>query len=89
MSRAKWKGPYIEKFLLEKIKKSSNYFNNEIKTFSRKSFITPKFIGLSFKVYNGKTFLKVKVTEEMVGYKLGEFSPTRKKFTFKKKKKKK
>lgn len=80
MSRVKWKGPYIEKNIIKSI-----FNKKEIKTFSRKSIITPKFIGLTFLIHNGKTFLKLKVIEEMVGYKLGEFSPTRKKFTFKKK----
>lgn len=89
MARSKWKGPYIEKNLFTTLNFKSTNLNNEIITFSRKSFITPKFIGLSFKIYNGKTFIKLIITEDMVGYKLGEFVPTRKKFTFKNKKKKK
>lgn len=89
MNRSKWKGPYIKKDLLKKISKNSSTYNNEILTFSRSSFITPKFVGLTLKIHNGKTFLKLLISEKMVGYKLGEFVPTRKKFTFKKKKKKK
>lgn len=85
MSRVKWKGPYIQKNIINNIFLRKN--NKEIKTDSRKSIITPKFIGLNFLIHNGKSFLKLKVTEEMVGHKLGEFSPTKKKFTFKKKKK--
>ena len=79
MSRAKWKGPSITLQLLD-IK------NNEIVTKSRGITIIPKFIGLDFKIYNGKTYTQLSVTEKMVGHKLGEFSPTRKKFSFKKKK---
>jgi len=79
MSRAKWKGPSITLQLLD-IK------NNEIVTKSRGITIIPKFIGLNFKIYNGKTYTQLSITEKMVGLKLGEFSPTRKKFSFKKKK---
>ena len=80
MSRAKWKGPFVNLEVLKNIK------NNEIVTKSRNVTIIPKFIGLNFKVYNGKTYTPISVTEKMVGHKLGEFSPTRKKFSFKKKK---
>jgi ribosomal protein S19 len=86
MNRVNWKGPYIQKSLLLNIFSQKNL--KEIKTCSRKSIINPKFIGLNFLIYNGKNFLKLKITEEMIGHKLGEFSPTRKKFTFKKKKNK-
>lgn len=74
------KGPFLEKFLFK------NITDNKIKTFSRKSIIVPALINKIIYVHNGKNFLKVKINEKMVGYKLGEFSPTRKKFTFKKKK---
>ena len=70
MSRAKWKGPSITLQLLD-IK------NNEIVTKSRGITIIPKFIGLDFKIYNGKTYTQLSITEKMVGHKLGEFSPTR------------
>lgn len=86
MSRSKWKGPFINIKLFDDINNNSQ---NLIKTVSRHSEIIPGFIGLDFDVYNGKTFLKVKVTEEMVGFKFGEFTPTRKKFSFKKNKKNK
>nr|QYC61829.1 ribosomal protein S19 [Paralia sulcata] len=89
MNRSKWKGPYVEKSLLKKIKQKSVIYNNEILIVSRNSLITPKFVGLIFKIHNGKTFLKISIFEEMVGYKLGEFVPTRKRFNFKKKKKRK
>lgn len=87
MSRSKWKGLYIDpnikkNFKLLKKKKS-------LPTISRASTIIPKFIGLTFEVHTGKTFLEVSVLKEMVGHKFGEFSPTRAKFSFKKKKKKK
>jgi len=86
MSRSKWKGPYIENNLLNNF----NYIkNNELVTFSRSSTILHKFVGSSFKVHNGKKFINLKITENMVGFKLGEFANTRKKFVFKKKKKKK
>lgn len=80
MSRTKWKNPYVN---LETLIVKNN---NEIITKSRNVTIIPKFIGLNFQVYNGKTYTQVSITEKMVGHKLGEFSPTRKKFSFKKKK---
>jgi small subunit ribosomal protein S19 len=79
MSRSKWKGFYTDKNLINKKLKG------ELKTTSRNSEIVPKFIKQTFFVHNGKTFTKVLVTEEMIGHKFGEFSPTRKKFSFKKK----
>jgi ribosomal protein S19 len=81
MSRSKWKGPFVDPILFKDKKPQ-----NSVKTISRCSEIIPGFIGTNFDVYNGKTFSKVGVTEEMVGFKLGEFSPTRKKFSFKKNK---
>lgn len=81
MSRAKWKGPVLDLKIL-----SLNKKKKEIFTKSRHVNIIPKFVGLTINVYNGKVYTKVKISEDMVGYKLGEFSPTRKKFTFKKKK---
>jgi small subunit ribosomal protein S19 len=88
MSRAKWKGPFVPNELLDKLGSISSFDKNEITTDFRKSTIVPQFIGLTFNIHNGKTFSKVKITEEMVGRKLGEFSPTRKRFSFKKKKSK-
>lgn len=84
MSRSKWKGPFIDHKLFKNRKKKSQ---NTIKTVSRNSEIVPKFIGINFEIHNGKKFSKTEITEEMVGFKLGEFSPTRKKFSFKKKNK--
>ena len=78
MSRSIWKGPFVDGHLLKKVQKASDSSRNEvIKTWSRRSTILPEFIGLSFAVHNGKKFIPVNVTEDMVGYKLGEFSPTR------------
>jgi small subunit ribosomal protein S19 len=74
MSRSSKKGPYIDKNLLEKIAKGGNV---AIKTWARKSQISPEFIGKNFEVHNGKKFINVYVTEDMVGHRLGEFSPTR------------
>lgn len=78
MGRSLKKGYYIATELLEKIEKiAGNKSNTTIKTYSRRSTIIPDMIGLKFNVHNGKTFTKVYVTEDMVGHKLGEFSPTR------------
>ena len=90
MSRAKWKGPYVKKTLLKNflVNISENNYQSEIIIFNRSSTIIPQFIGNYFKIHNGKTFSKIQITENMVGKKFGEFSPTRKKFSFKKKKNK-
>lgn len=74
MSRSSKKGPYIDKNLLEKITKGGNV---AIKTWARKSQISPEFVGKNFEVHNGRKFINVYVTEDMVGHRLGEFSPTR------------
>jgi small subunit ribosomal protein S19 len=72
------KGPYVEWKLLDKIDKMNESGGKKpIKTWSRRSTITPDFVGHTFNVHNGKTFIPVFVTENMVGHKLGEFSPTR------------
>jgi small subunit ribosomal protein S19 len=82
MARSLKKGPFVEFKLLEKIEKMGNGASKKpIKTWSRRSMITPDFVGHTFLVHNGKIFNSVFVTENMVGHKLGEFSPTR---TFKK-----
>lgn len=86
MSRSRWKGPFIDHKLFKDRKKNYEKSQNTIKTVFRSSEIIPKFIGISFNIYNGKNFSKTEITEEMIGFKLGEFSPTRKKFSFKKKK---
>jgi len=75
MARSLKKGPYCDPKLLKKTKATSP--GTVIKTWSRQSTIFPEMIGHSFGVYNGKQFIPVKVTEEMVGHKLGEFAPTR------------
>ena len=78
MSRSIWKGPFVEITLIKKAEKVSESGRKEvIKTWSRRSTIIPKFVGLTFGVYNGHKFIPVSVTENMVGHKLGEFSPTR------------
>jgi small subunit ribosomal protein S19 len=87
MSRSTWKGPFVHTKLFQDIKKTNKKPQNVIKTISRSSEIIPGFIGTNFDVYNGKNFSKIRVAKEMVGFKLGEFSPTRKKFSFKKKNK--
>jgi small subunit ribosomal protein S19 len=78
MVRSVWKGPFIDEFLLKKAEKVHERGRKEvIKTWSRRSTIIPQFVGLTFGVYNGHKFIPVFVTEDMIGQKLGEFSPTR------------
>ena len=79
MGRSLKKGPFVEQHLLEKIDKinAAGGHKKPIKTWSRRSMITPDFVGHTFMVHNGRTFLKCYVTEDMVGHKLGEFAPTR------------
>ncbi len=78
MARSVWKGPFVDGFLLKKADSVRATGRNEIiKTWSRRSTILPHFVGLTFGVYNGKKFLPVLVTENMVGHKFGEFAPTR------------
>ena len=78
MTRSSKKGPFVDEKLYRKVQKSQQTGSREaIKTWARACTIVPEFIGLTFMVHNGKAFLKVFVTEDMVGHKLGEFSPTR------------
>ena len=78
MSRSVWKGPFVDPSLLKKVEKLKLQSKpTPIKTWSRKSTIIPEFIGVSFLIYNGKKFIPIKISEDMVGHKLGEFSPTR------------
>ena len=78
MTRSVWKGPFVDSHLLKKVKQASEQNKNTvIKTWSRRSTILPEFIGGNFAVHNGKRFIPVNVTEDMVGHKFGEFSPTR------------
>ena len=79
MARSLKKGPYVFERLLKKIQTLNETGKKEvIKTWSRRSTIFPDFIGHTIAVHNGKEFIPVYITEEMVGHKLGEFSPTRK-----------
>jgi len=77
MSRSLKKGPYVDERLFAKVTKQGGKNREPIKTWARDCTIVPEFIAATFLVYNGKAFIKVYVTEEMVGHKLGEFSPTR------------
>jgi small subunit ribosomal protein S19 len=78
MARSIKKGPFIDECLMQKISKAMDSNNRQvIKTWSRRSMIIPDMIGFTFAVHNGKKFIPVYVTENMVGHKLGEFSPTR------------
>ena len=78
MARSTWKGPFVESSLLKKAEVArASQRKDVIKTWSRRSTVLPQFVGLTFGVYNGKKHIPVLVTEDMVGHKLGEFSPTR------------
>jgi small subunit ribosomal protein S19 len=86
MSRSKWKGPFLAESLnLKKIRKQKISSKNDLKIFSRSSVILPIFIGILLYVHNGNRFVKLKIMEDMVGRKFGEFSPTRSIFSYKKK----
>ena len=78
MSRSLKKGPYVDERLIKKIKDKKPGDKSVIKTWSRPCTITPDMVGFTFGVHNGKDFISVFATEEMVGHRLGEFSPTRK-----------
>ena len=78
MTRSLKKGPYIDEKLLKKVRKLKPRSAEVIKTWSRACTITPDMVGFTFGVHNGKDFIPVKVAEDMVGHKLGEFSPTTK-----------
>ena len=78
MPRSVKKGPFVDDHVAKKVEAANSTGNKQvIKTWSRRSTITPDMIGLTFAVHNGKKFIPVYVTENMVGHKLGEFSPTR------------
>lgn len=78
MPRSVWKGPFFDGYLVKKVEavKASGR-KDVVKTWSRRSTIIPQFVGVTFGVYNGQKFIPVLVNENMVGHKLGEFSPTR------------
>ncbi len=78
MPRSVWKGPFVDGYLLKKAEDARSAGRKSvIKTWSRRSTILPQFVGLTFGVYNGQKFVPVLVTEEMIGHKFGEFSPSR------------
>ncbi len=78
MPRSLHKGPFVDEHLLKKVEKVKGSRESKvIKTWSRRSTVTPDMIGLTFAVHNGKKFIPVFITDNMVGHKLGEFSPTR------------
>ena len=78
MTRSVWKGPFVDMQLLKKAEKLSQSGRKEvIKTWSRRSMITPELVGHTLAVHNGNKFIPVFINENMVGHKLGEFSPTR------------
>ena len=78
MARSAWKGPFVDGYLIKKadvVRDSGR--NDVIKTWSRRSTIMPQFVGLTFGVYNGKKHIPVMISEDMIGQKFGEYSPTR------------
>lgn len=78
MSRSVWKGPFVDAHVLKKAEKAQAAGKNQvIKIWSRRSTILPQFVGLTFGVYNGQKHIPVSITEDMIGHKFGEFSPTR------------
>lgn len=78
MARSAKKGPFVDTSLLKKVEKARGNSKREvIKTWSRRSMVTPDFVGLTIAVHDGRKFVSVYVTENMVGHKLGEFAPTR------------
>ncbi len=77
MSRSSKKGPYLDQGLVKKVAAGAGNKKNQIKTWARGSTISPEFVGRYFSVHNGRVFLEVFVTEDMVGHSLGEFAPTR------------
>ena len=78
MARSVWKGPFVDGNLLKKAETVRASGRNEvIKTWSRRSTVLPQFVGLTFGVYNGHKFIPVLITEDMIGHKMGEFSPSR------------
>jgi small subunit ribosomal protein S19 len=78
MARSVWKGPFVDGYLLKKAETTHGSGRTDvIKTWSRRSTIMPQFVGLTFGVYNGQKHVPVLISEDMVGMKLGEFSPTR------------
>ena len=78
MARAVWKGPFVDPSLIKSVEKQKLERNKKpIKTWARKSTIIPDFVGISFLIHNGKKFIPITISEDMVGHKLGEFSPTR------------
>lgn len=78
MARSVWKGPFVDGYLIKKVEKiKSTKGHSVINIWSRRSTILPQFVGVTFGVYNGQKFIPVLVSEEMVGRKFGEYSPTR------------
>ena len=77
MARSVWKGPFVDGHLIKKYKSILKKIVKTNKNWSRRSTILPQFVGITFNVYNGKKFIPVSISEEMVGQKLGEYSPTR------------
>lgn len=78
MSRSLKKGPYVDPKLLKKVSRANRDSNEPIKTWARSSEISPEMVGFIFSVHDGKNFIEVRISEDMIGHRLGEFAPTRK-----------
>lgn len=78
MTRSAKKGPFVDESLMRKVKKAQESGSRDpIKTWSRRSMVTPDFVGLTLAIHNGKKFMNTYITENMVGHRVGEFAPTR------------
>lgn len=78
MTRSVWKGPFVDGYLIKKVEALQKSGRRDpVKTWSRRSTLIPDFVGVTFSVHNGRKFIPVLVSEDMVGHKLGEFAPTR------------
>ncbi|AUG33860.1 30S ribosomal protein S19 [Candidatus Hodgkinia cicadicola] len=78
MTRSSWKPPYVESALSARVQQDELSGRETTRTRSRKTYIVPELIGKTLEIHNGKQFVRLRITEDMVGHKLGEFSPTRK-----------
>ena len=78
MARSVWKGPFVDRHLLKKVEAARSSSKKEIiQTWSRRSVILPQMVGLTFAVHNGRKFIPVVISDQMIGHRLGEFAPTR------------
>ena len=89
MTRSLWKGPFIDTYLIKKVVSLQEQKTRRLKIWSRRSYVLPQFVGHTVEVHNGKDFISLEITEQMIGHKFGEFAMTRKRAIHKKKDKRK